>query len=103
MTQQTLPGASSVLTWGIVSLIGTILCCGPLGMLFSIITLVKAGSASTIYNRNPEQYTDYSSVKTGKILAYIGLAIGAIYLLLIILYFGAIAAFIIAGGNTEGL
>lgn len=97
MNQQPLPGASTVLTMGIISIIGTFFCCGPFGAIFSIIALVKAKTATQLYYQNPENYTDFSNVKTGKILAYIGLALSLIYLLLVILYFGFIVAMISSG------
>ncbi|MCL6272790.1 CD225/dispanin family protein [Muricauda sp. 2012CJ35-5] len=98
MSQQPLPGASTVLTMGIISIVGTIFCCGPFGSIFSIIALVKAKSANQLYLQNPEAYTDYSNIKTGKILAYIGLAISLVYLILCIAYFGLIIAAISSGG-----
>lgn len=103
MSQQPLPGASTVLTMGIISIVGTLICCGPFGAIFSIIALVRAKSASQLYRRSPESYSDYSNVKTGKILAYIGLAISLIYLLFFILYFGVIIAMIAGaeGFSTE--
>ncbi|AEM69356.1 hypothetical protein Murru_0300 [Allomuricauda ruestringensis DSM 13258] len=97
MNQQPLPGASTVLTMGILSIVGTLFCCGPFGAIFSIIGLVKAKTANQLYQQNPENYTDYSNVKTGKILSYIGLALSLIYLVLSILYFGLIVAAITTG------
>ncbi|MER3317640.1 CCC motif membrane protein [Flagellimonas lutimaris] len=97
MSQQPLPGASTVLTMGILSIVGTLFCCGPFGAIFSIIGLVKAKTASQLYQQNPENYTDYSNVKTGKILSYIGLGLGLVYLVLLILYFGLIIAVITTG------
>lgn len=97
MSQQPLPGASTVLTMGILSIVGTLFCCGPFGAIFSIIGLVKAKTANQLYLQSPENYTDYSNVKTGKILSYIGLALSLIYLVLFILYFGFIVAMITAG------
>lgn len=97
MSQQPLPGASTVLTMGIISIIGSLVCCGPFGAIFSIIALVKAKTANQLYLQSPESYTDYSNVKTGKILAYIGLALSLISLVLIIMYFGFIIAMITAG------
>lgn len=46
---------------------------------------------------NPDLYTGYENVKTGKILAYIGLALAAILLVFTIIYFGLIIAFFTAG------
>ncbi|MHA7864457.1 CCC motif membrane protein [Flagellimonas marinaquae] len=97
MSQQPLPGASTVLTMGILSIVGTLFCCGPFGAIFSIIGLVKAKSADQLYQASPENYTDYSNVKTGKILSYIGLALSLISLVLFILYFGFIVAAITTG------
>lgn len=97
MSQQPLPGASTVLTMGILSIVGTLFCCGPFGAIFSIIGLAKAKSANQLYQQNPENYTDYSNVKTGKILSYIGLALALISLVLTILYFGLIVAMITTG------
>ncbi|WP_431122355.1 CCC motif membrane protein [Flagellimonas flava] len=94
MSQQPLPGASTVLTMGIISIVGTFFCCGPFGAIFSIIALLKAKTANELYLQNPEAYTDYSNVKTGKILAYIGLALALVYLVLGIIYFGFILAVI---------
>nr|WP_299384264.1 CCC motif membrane protein [Allomuricauda sp.] len=94
MSQQPLPGASTVLTMGIISIVGTFFCCGPFGAIFSIIALMKAKTANDLYLRNPGAYTDYSNIKTGKILAYIGLALALVYLVLGIIYFGFILAVI---------
>ncbi|GLU44190.1 CCC motif membrane protein [Allomuricauda sp. NBRC 101325] len=97
MSQQPLPGASTVLTMGILSIVGTLFCCGPFGAIFSIVGLIKAKSATELYQQSPESYSDFSNVKTGKILSYIGLAVALIYLVLFILYFGFIVAMITAG------
>ena len=97
MNQQPLPGASATLTWGILSIVLTLVCCGPFGAIFSIVAISKAKTAEKLYAQNPENYTDYSNVKTGRILAYIGLALALIGLVLLILYFGVIAAMVASG------
>ncbi|GMN09391.1 hypothetical protein MTsPCn9_01530 [Croceitalea sp. MTPC9] len=97
MNQQPLPGASTVMTLGIISIVGSLVCCGPFAAIFSIIGLSKAKTAERIYNENPDQYTDYSNVKTGRILSYIGLALSLISLVLIIIYFGVIIAMVSSG------
>ena len=94
MEQQSLPGASTALTMGIISVVGALVCCGPFAAIFSIIGLSSAGKAERIYKANPGGYTGYESVKTGRILSYIGLGLSLIMLLFFILYFGAIIAFI---------
>lgn len=95
--QQPLPGASTVLTMGIISIVGSLICCGPFAIIFSIIGLSKAKSSEKIYNENPEIYSGFESIKTGKILSYIGLGLSLIMLLLTILYFGVIIALVTSG------
>ena len=97
MNNQPLPGASTALTMGIISIVGTIFCCGPFGIIFSIIGLSNAKKAERLYAQNPELYTDVSNAKTGRILSYIGLALALVYLILVVLYFGVIIALITSG------
>ena len=95
MQNEPLPGASTALTMGIISIVSFFLCCGPFAAVFSIIGLVKAKSAERLYLENPNNYTDYSNVKTGKVLSWIGLILSIIGILITIIYFGAIIAFIV--------
>ncbi|MDO6518417.1 CCC motif membrane protein [Zobellia uliginosa] len=100
MTQQTLPGASNALTFGILSIVLTLLCCGPFGAIFSFIGLSNAKTAQRAYDQSNGQYTGIENVKTGKTLSYVGLILAAIYLLIAIIYFGAIAAIIVAAATN---
>ena len=97
MEQQPLPGASNALTMGIISVVGALVCCGPFAAIFSIIGLNSAKKAQRIYNENPGAYSGYESVKTGKILSYVGLALSLVMLVLLIIYFGVIIALITTG------
>lgn len=101
MNQQPLPGASTVLTMGIISIVGSLVCCGPFAIVFSIIGLVKAKKAEELYDESPEVYSDLSNLKTGKILSYIGLALSLIILIFFILYFGVIIAFLMSAGELN--
>ncbi len=98
MEQQPLPGASNTLTMGIISVVGALVCCGPFAAIFSIIGLNNAKKAQRLYDENPGAYSGYESVKTGKILSYIGLGLSLIMLVLLIIYFGVIIALITSGG-----
>lgn len=98
---QTLPGASNAMTFGILSIVLTLFCCGPFGAIFSFIGLSNARKANDAYLQNPEEYIGYENVKTAKVLSYIGMALAGIYLLFVILYFGVIAA-LIFGVASEG-
>jgi hypothetical protein len=96
MHQQSLPGSSEALTYGILSIVLTLFCCGPFGAIFSFLGLSNAKKAHKLYIESTGEYAGYENSKTGKILSYVGLAIAAIYLLFSLLYFGVIIAFFVA-------
>ncbi|SIT10119.1 hypothetical protein SAMN05421766_11026 [Zobellia uliginosa] len=89
MEQHKLPNATLILVFGILSIV-TCCCYGILGLIFGIVALVLANKATSIYQENPENYTDYGNVKTGKILAIIGIVLSVLYLMMTI---GMIAFF----------
>ena len=99
---QPLPGASNALTFGILSILLTLFCCGPFGAIFSIIGLSNAKKAEQTYQTDRNAYTGYENVKTGRILSYIGLALALILLILSIVYFGVIGAIIFAAASEGG-
>ncbi len=99
MNQESLPGASNALTFGILSIVLVFVCCGPFAAIFSFIGLSNAKKAEQIHLANPGMYSGYDNVKTGRILSYIGLALSLITLILTIVYFGIIIAFIAAEGG----
>lgn len=99
MNNQPLPGASNAMTFGIISIVASLFCCGPFGAIFSFIGLSNAKKAERAYQIDPSIYTaGLDNVKTGKILSYIGIGLSAVMLLIVILYFGIIIAAITAGG-----
>ena len=81
MEQQKLPNATLILVFGILSI--PFCCCftGVGGLIFGIIALVLSKKATTTYLENPELYTGYQHVKTGKILAIIGIVLSALTLI----------------------
>jgi hypothetical protein len=97
MNQQPLPGAGTVLTMGILSVVGALVCCGPFAIIFSIIGLAKAKSAKELYIQNPQLYSGYESLTTGRILSYVGLGLSLLMLVIVILYFGVIFAMLTSG------
>ena len=97
MSQQPLPGASTAMTMGIISIIGSILCCGPFAAIFSIIGLSNASMAETAYRQAPDLYSGYENVKSARILSYIGLGISLVMLIIGIIYFGVIIAILSNG------
>lgn len=95
MEKQTLPNSTLILVFGIISIIGC--CCyGIAGLIFGIIAIVLANSATKIYMENPELYEGYQNVKIGKILAIIGVVLSAISMIFT-------AWGLIAYGGFEGL
>jgi hypothetical protein len=89
-TQQKLPNATAVLVLGILSII-TCCCYGVLGIITGVVALVLAKKDTTLYNSNPSLYTNFSQIKTGKILAIIGIILSVIYIAYIawiVSYFG---------------
>ncbi|WP_420602372.1 CCC motif membrane protein [Flagellimonas sp.] len=90
MEQQKLPNATLILVFGIISIV-TCCCYGIIGLIFGVIALVLANKATKVYMENPEMYTDFKNVKTGKILAIIGIILNVLFLIYIIWaisYFG---------------
>lgn len=83
MERPNLPNSTLILVFGILSIL-TCCCWGVLGLIFGIIALVMAKKAKEIYIAEPEVYKGYSNVKTGRILAIIGIVLSAIYLILTI-------------------
>lgn len=60
-----------------------------------------AGTATKLYMENPELYTGYQNVKTGKILSYIGIALSVIYLIYVIYLFSTFGMEGIMNMNEE--
>jgi hypothetical protein len=86
MEKQKLPNSTAILILGIFSIL-TCCCYGVLGILLSVIALYLANKDTQLYMENKELYSNYSNIKTGKVLAYIGLILSIIYLLFVIWLF----------------
>ena len=89
MEQQKLPNSTAVLVLGICSIV-TCCCYGIIGLILGVIALVLANKATAIYAENPDAYSGFQNVKTGKILAIIGVALSALYLIYIIYMFATV-------------
>lgn len=85
MEKQTLPNSTLILVFGILSIV-TCCCYGILGLIFGIVALVLARTARQTYAAEPELYTGYNNVKTGRILAIIGIILSALYLIASIVF-----------------
>lgn len=80
MNQQKLPNATTVLVLGIVSIV-TCCCYGIISLITGGIGLYLAKKDEALYQANPELYSDYQNLKTGKILSIIGIVLGVLYLI----------------------
>lgn len=85
---KTTPGAIAVLILGISSL--ALVCGYGIGIVSGIIALVMAGKATKLYNENPTMYTEGSmkAIKAGKLCGMIGLILSALWLIIIIFFYG---------------
>ena len=84
MEQQKLPNSTLILVIGILS-IPSCCCYGVIGLILGIIALVLANKTTKVYAENPEGYTGFQNVKTGKILAIIGIVLAVISIILSII------------------
>ncbi|MGK0387063.1 MAG: hypothetical protein ACI849_001683 [Patiriisocius sp.] len=83
MEQQTLPNSKAILILGILSI--PLCCCyGIAGLAMGVIALVLAKKATALYLENPDEYIGIKNVKTGKVLAIIGIVLGVLMLLFIL-------------------
>lgn len=87
MEQQKLPNATISLVLGILSFIGCCCTSGFGGLVLGGIALFLVKKDEKLYAQNPELYSNFSQVKTAKIIAIIGLVLSviivAVYLYLI--------------------
>ncbi|WP_298537261.1 CCC motif membrane protein [uncultured Algibacter sp.] len=80
MEQQKLPNSTLILVLGILS-IPTCCCYGIIGLILGIVTIVLANKAAKLYAENPDTYTGFQNVKTGKILGIIGIILAVLYII----------------------
>ncbi|MBC9797370.1 CCC motif membrane protein [Sinomicrobium weinanense] len=78
MEKQQLPNATLILVLSIAS----ILCCCAYGagIIPAVISLVLANKSVKLYKADPELYDNFSNIKTGRIIAIIGIVLNAVYI-----------------------
>ncbi len=83
-----LPNSTTVLVLGIVAIVGAF-CYGVVGVICGIIGLVLANKDKKLYAEYPEQYStnSYSTLNAGRICSIIGLILGAVVIVIMVLYF----------------
>lgn len=95
MENRKLPNETAILVLGIISFIACCFSSGLGGVIFSGIAYYLAIKSEKLYQLNPDQYDNYSKIKTGKIVAIIGLVLAILTLLFI-------AIFIYSLGGIDG-
>ena len=90
-----LPNATASLVLGIISIV-TCWCYGVLGLVLGIIGLILGSKAITLYKQSPGIYSEasYKNANAGKICSIIGLAMGGLYLLLVLAFWSTIATMV---------
>ncbi len=80
MEQRKLPNATISLVLGIISFV---CCCfgGIGGLILSGIALILANKDMKLYKQAPEEYSNYSQLKTARVIAIIGLILSIIAIL----------------------
>lgn len=80
MEKQTLPNSTAVLVLGILSII-TCCCYGVIGLILGILAVYLANKDMVLYQANPENYTGFPNLNTGRILGIIGIVLSICYLI----------------------
>lgn len=83
MERRKLPNATAVLILGILSIV-TCCCYGVPGLIFGGIALYLYAKDMKEYREEPEAYVNYGNLNIGRILAIIGLALSALWLITVI-------------------
>lgn len=100
MEQQKLPNTGLIIGLGIASIL-LCWCYGVLGLILSVVAIILASKSKSIYNESPEDYSDYSSLNTGKVIAIIGLILNILFLLVIIWMISLLGWEVIQSGDEE--
>ena len=81
-----LPNATTVLVLGIISIVGAF--CYGIGIILGIIGLVLANKDRRMVDADPGVYSQssISNLRAGRICSIIGIVVGALFLILIVLY-----------------
>jgi len=100
MEEQKLPNVTAIIVLGIASIV-LCWCYGVLGLILAIVGLVLAASSKKVYLQNPENYSDYGTLKTAKIIAIVGLVMNVIFLLLMVWVVSVIGWDVLQSGDEE--
>lgn len=100
MEEQKLPNVTVILVLGIASIV-LCWCYGVLGLILSIVGIVLAANSKKTYLQNPENYSDYGTLKTAKVIAIIGLVLNIIVILFLVWFISLIGWEVLLSGDEE--
>jgi hypothetical protein len=82
-----LPNSRTVLVLGVLSIVFSIWYFSIVGVIMSILALLKANRDLSLYYSNKDQYTlnSYNNLKAGRVCAIIGLTVGILFFIFFIL------------------
>jgi hypothetical protein len=91
-----LPNSSATLVLGILSIV---LGCG-FGLVLGIIGLAISKEAKQLYDKNPDAYSGYGNLNSGRVLCIIGIVLSGVSILILLLWILGITALL---GTIIGL
>tara|TARA_R110002012_G_scaffold322105_1_gene555803 strand:- start:7922 stop:8260 length:339 start_codon:yes stop_codon:yes gene_type:complete len=100
MEQQKLPNVTLIIVLSIASIV-LCWCYGILGLILSIIALILATLSNKAYKESPEIYSGIGTLKTGKILAIVGLILNILFIAFIIWFVMAIGWDVLQSGDQQ--
>ncbi len=100
MEQQKLPNTGVIIGLGIASIL-LCWCYGVLGLILSIVAIILASKSKSVYNESPQDYSDYGTLTTGKVIAIIGLILNILFILLMIWMIVTLGWDVIQSGDEE--
>ncbi len=84
MEQQKLPNVTTAIVLAIISYVCCCFSAGIGGIILSAIALFLTFKDEKLYRQRPEDYSNFSQLKTAKTLAIIGLVLGVLTLIWVI-------------------
>ena len=85
--QENLPNAKTILVLGVLSIVFSCWYFSIAGVILAILALVFSGRDLSLYYSDRAKYSlsSYNNLKAGRVCAFIGLAVGILFIILIFL------------------
>ncbi|ESU26628.1 hypothetical protein FLJC2902T_26020 [Flavobacterium limnosediminis JC2902] len=86
--KEKLPNATPVIILGVISIITC--CFYGIGAILGGIGIYLANKDTKLYKENPDLYSNYNNIKTGKVLCIIGVILGVLFLAYLIWFINVV-------------